>query len=206
MGSGDCLVHYRNLFGSRRGHLLVSENSSQIKMKRKSIVPSILVFAFHTLTVYICALFLAPWLVARWFLWIVPVLQIRTNIPPGDWYLQHFELINIILALILGYISAKQHHPFVTLAWLVPTVALMYKLIQYQHVSVLSGSSVEALTYFFEIPQAMPSHTNPSVSDPVRVLAQMTITAPFYSGLGYSLGGLVSRLKVLTSSGKGMHN
>jgi hypothetical protein len=39
---------------------------------------------------------------------------------------------------------------------------------------------------------------NPLASDPVRVLAQMTITAPFYAGIAYSLGALASKHQLLT--------
>jgi hypothetical protein len=33
---------------------------------------------------------------------------------------------------------------------------------------------------------------------PVRVLAQMTITAPFYAGVGYSLGAWITQQRLIT--------
>jgi len=43
----------------------------------------------------------------------------------------------------------------------------------------------------------MPTFANPLASDPVRVLAQISITAPFYAGVAYSLGALVSKHQLL---------
>jgi hypothetical protein len=55
-----------------------------------------------------------------------------------------------------------------------------------------------ALKYFFDIQKVMPTSANPDASDPVRVVAQMFVTAPFYAGVAYSVGALLSKHQVLT--------
>jgi hypothetical protein len=49
---------------------------------------------------------------------------------------------------------------------------------------------MSAFKYFFDIQQVMPTLENSLATDPVRVLAQMSVTAPSYAGLAYSLGEL----------------
>ena len=43
----------------------------------------------------------------------------------------------------------------------------------------------------------MPTFYDFRGSDPVRVAAQMTVVAPFYSGVAYSIGALTKKRKVL---------
>ncbi|MGB6675134.1 MAG: hypothetical protein WBE44_00450 [Terriglobales bacterium] len=165
-------------------------------------------FALHTAIVYTCALRVSGSLVARWFAWVAPILQISSSVPPRDWYLQHFELVTIIPALIAGYINLVRFVPAtvgrpiwdtrfdsaVTWAWSIPALVLSYKMLQYHAPSsVLFGTSMTAIKYFFDIQKVMPTWENPLASDPVRVAAQMLVTAPFYAGVAYSLGAFVSK-------------
>ncbi len=64
--------------------------------------------------------------------------------------------------------------------------------------SVLYGSSMTAMRYFFDIQKVMPTFSNPLASDPERVWAQMSVTAPFYAGVAYSLGVLASKHSLMT--------
>ena len=57
--------------------------------------------------------------------------------------------------------------------------------------SVLFGASMSAFSYFFDIQKVMPTLANPLVSDPIRVLRQLYLTAPFYAGVGFSVGSLL---------------
>ena len=156
---------------------------------------------------------LSQWLVFHWFGWVAPILQISTSIPATDWYLQHFELATILPALLVGYINVARFFPatvrsylhegqsgsIAAWAWSVPTVVLIYRMLMYHPPSsVLLGTSVTAIEYFFDIQKVMPTLANPLASDPVRVLAQMSITAPFYAGVAYSLGALASKHQLLT--------
>jgi hypothetical protein len=170
-------------------------------------------FALHTAIVYTCALHISMFLVGRWFAWVAPILQISSSVPPLDWYLQHFELVITVPAIIAGYINVVRFVPAVVgrpiwdnrfdsavpWAWSIPTLVLLYRMLQYEPPSsVLFGTSMTAIKYFFDIQKVMPTWANPLASDPVRVAAQMFVTAPFYAGVAYSLGALLSMHELLT--------
>jgi hypothetical protein len=53
------------------------------------------------------------------------------------------------------------------------------------------------MKYFFDIVKAMPTLQDPFASDPIRAWAQMSVTAPFYAGLTYSLGALASKYRAV---------
>lgn len=165
----------------------------------ESLIGPVPAFAMHTATIYVFAVHVSPWLVGRWFAWIVPMLQISTVTPAADWYLQHLEWVSIFPGVVVGYLVAQQADSVATWAWGIPTIVLAYKMLQYRHPSssVLVGTSMSACTYFFDILRIMPTMRYATPSDPIRVLAQMTITAPFYAGVAYSLGAWASKRKVL---------
>jgi hypothetical protein len=169
-------------------------------------------FLLNTIVVYACAVRLSPVLVGRWFAWVAPVIGSPSGIPATDWYLQHLEIVTIIPALVAGYLDLGRFLPTTigrsigewrsdtaaTWVWTVPSAALLYKMLVFQAPSsVLFGSSMTAWRYFFEIQRVMPTFRNPLASDPVRVLAQMYVTAPFYAGVAYSLGAVAERHRLL---------
>jgi hypothetical protein len=49
--------------------------------------------------VYVCAISTFPWLVGRWFAWVV---EPSNGIAPSDWFLRHLEVVCILPALALG--------------------------------------------------------------------------------------------------------
>lgn len=156
-------------------------------------------FALHTLSVYVCAVHLAPWLVGRWFAWGARALQISATITPADWYLQHLELVSIVPAMLVGYIAARQPGSVATWVWGIPTLVLAYGMLRYHAPSsVLLGNPMSAARYYFYIEHTMPTMMNPTASDPVRVLAQMTVTAPFYAGVAYSVGAWSAQRNLIT--------
>ena len=186
--------------------------------KRRSFFADAGRLAVHTLLVYVCALHLSGWLVSRWFVLIAPVLQISSSVRPEDWYLQHLELVTVVPALVVGYFNVFRFAPtwlgrpregnlsssVAPWACIVPTAILCYELITYRTPeSVLYYRSIyercmQAVRYFFVILPEAPKMWNLSASDPVRVFAQMTVTAPFYAGIAYSLGALASKYDLLT--------
>jgi hypothetical protein len=184
-------------------------------------VGSLVAFGIHTLFVYACAVHLSPWLVYHWFGWVAPILRISISIPATDWYLQHLESVTIIPAALVGCINASfvpftirnlirkgQDGPclqqqtrgdsMAMWAWVIPSLFLGYKMLLY-HVpsSVLYPNSMSATNYFFDIQKVMPTRENLFTIDPVRVLTQMTVTAPFYSGVAYGLGAWASKYQLL---------
>lgn len=160
-------------------------------------------FLLNTFVVYACAMHLSAMLVGRWFAWIAPIVGFPSGVAPAEWYLRHLELVTIIPALIAGYIDLGRFLPATvgkrigewrsgsagTWAWTVPSAVLVYRMLTlHTPSSVLLSSSMSAFKYFFDIQQVMPTLRNPLATDPVRAWAQMSVTAPFYAGLAYSLG------------------
>jgi hypothetical protein len=165
-------------------------------------------FLLNTVVIYIFALRVSPILVGRWFAWVAPMVGFPRNIPSTDWYLQHLEIVTILPALVAGYFDLGRMIPTAVgehiadwhsgsaavWAWTVPCTALVYNMLAFQPpTSVLLANSTSAFTYFFEIQRVMPTFANPLASDPVRVFAQMFVTAPFYAGVAYSLGALAEK-------------
>ena len=181
--------------------------------KSNSLLGLAAAFGIHTVVVYTSAVQLSPWLVFHWFGWVAPILQISINVPATDWYLQHLEIVSIVPAVILGYLNVTRFFP-VTIrsyigevpsdsialwAWCVPALVLSCKMLLYHAPSsVLYGTSMSAIKYFLDVQKSMPTMSNPFASDPIRVLEQMTVTAPFYAGIAYSFGALASKHQLLT--------
>lgn len=178
-----------------------------------SLLAGIATFAVDTLVVYILALRVSGTLVSLWFAWVPRLLQISTIVRPGDWFMQHLELMTIGPALVAGYIDVgrivpaflgglikeRRTNPAAILAWMIPTSVLIYKMLQYRSpASVLAGNSMPAFRYFFDIQRTMPTFAQLLAGDPVRLAQQMTVTAPFYAGSAYSLGALIHRYGILT--------
>jgi hypothetical protein len=166
--------------------------------KGKGNAPLVFVlFAAHTLSVYLCAVRLSPWLVGRWFAWIVPVIHVSPGAAAGSWYLWHLEWITIVPALAAGYVATRTISQVSAIwAWSIPAIVLSYKLLVFPaSYSVLSGTLMSPLRYYFDIQRVMPNRANFLSIDSARVLAQMTVTAPFYAGVAYSLGASIGRLQ-----------
>jgi hypothetical protein len=193
---------------------MVMAAPERITIEKKSWLGYVAAFILHTYVAYTCATHLSEWLVFHWFGWVVPIMHVFTRIPATDWYLQHFELMTIVPALLVGYLNVARflpntirtfmhegHHSIATWAWIFPTLVLLYRMLEYHSPSssVLYGSSItEVVRYFFDIVKVMPTWQNLLAGDPIRALAQMSVTAPFYAGVAYSLGALASKYQLLT--------
>jgi hypothetical protein len=152
----------------------------------------------HSFAVYLSAVHISPWLVSRWFAYVAPLLHVYIAIPPGDWYLRHFEIVTVVPAVLAGYIVARSPASVATWAWGLPSLVLLYQMVQYHEPSsVLVGSPMSAVRYFFDIQRSMPSIGNPTANDPARALAQLLTTAPFYAGVAYSLGAWSAKQKLI---------
>jgi hypothetical protein len=158
-------------------------------------------FALHTAAAAICGIHLGPWLLSRWYSWILPLTGRSSRFATGNDHLQNFELVSIVPALLIGYPLARRFGRFAAYAWILPTVVLVYKLLTFTepHVSVLASSSpMTRFEYFFSIQRTMPTFT-PGFGgvDPIRVAQQMTVVAPFYAGVAYSVGALAGKRQLL---------
>ena len=81
---------------------------------------------------------------------------------------------------------------------MIPAVVLLWRLVAFHAPSsVLYSRSLSALGYYFDIQHVMPTFSSPLASDPVRVWAQMSVTAPFYAGVAFSAGAVVWKRRLL---------
>ena len=152
-------------------------------------------FALHTAAAAICGVHLGPWLLSRWYVWMLPLTGRTIHIPTGNDHLQNFD------ALVVGYLVARRFGRFAAYAWVLPTVVLAYKLLTFTepYASVLAASgSMTRFKYFFVIQRRIPTFTAGFGGvDPIRIAVQMTVVAPFYSGLAYSVGALAGKRNLL---------
>jgi len=157
-------------------------------------------FAFHTTAATLCGVHFGPWLLSRWFVWILPIAGIGNGTSTGNDYLRHFELASIVPAFALGYVLSLYFPRLAIWAWVVPTVILLYKLLTFSDASasVLFSNPWSRFSYFFVIERSMPVFA-PGFGgvDPVRVAQQMVVVAPFYAGLAYSIGALAEKHNLL---------
>jgi hypothetical protein len=143
----------------------------------------------------VCGIHFAPWLLSRWFAWILPLTGISTVTSSADYWLQHLEIVSIVPALVAGYIACQYFPKLATSAWILPTTTLSYKLLTFTspHASVFAADHWSRFSYYFVIERMMPTLYNFRGSDPVRVAVQMTVVVPFYSGVAYSIGALLKQ-------------
>ncbi len=156
-------------------------------------------FALHTTAAAVCGVHFGPWLLSRWFVWILPLAGVPTGTLTADYYLQHFEVASIVPALVVGYVLSRHLPTLATCAWILPTVVLVYKLVTFTepYASILAPHSSTWFSYFFVIERSMPTFRDFSGADPIRVAAQVFVVAPFYAGLAYSIGALAGSHNLL---------
>ncbi len=82
-------------------------------------------FALHTTAAAVCGVYLGPWLLSRWFVWILPLAG-SVRAPTGTDYLQHFEVASVVPAFVVGYVLSLYFRRQATWAWIVPTGVLVY--------------------------------------------------------------------------------
>lgn len=148
----------------------------------------------HTIAVYLSALFICPRLVAIWFGWVFPLIRWHTVPRAADWYISHLLLTSVAPAAVVGYVAVRSRITGALWAWVVPSVVLLYSLLTLEARSSVFAPEVSRLHYYFATVSFMPSASDFAGSDPVRVLKQMTVTAPFYAGVGYTVGAALALL------------
>ena len=160
--------------------------------------------ALHTTAAAMCGIHFGPWLLSRWYVWILPLLGMSSHAPTGNDWLQHFELVSIVPAFVVGYLLSGHFKRSATSAWILPTAILAYELLRFvePRVSVLALHSSTRFQYFFVIQRTMPTFT-PGFGgvDPVRVALQMSVVAPFYAGLAYTAGALAATHRLFGRGG-----
>jgi len=162
--------------------------------------------ALHTTAAGLCATYLNVWLAGQMVHWILPLIGQPAPFHVMDFYLQHFELANVIPAFLLGCVIVRKFPGFSTWAWLVPTIVFLYKLVTFvePNVSLLApGDPWHRFSYYFVIERVAPTLKFTPTSfewggpDPVRVLEQINVVAPLYCGIAYTLGAFATKTKAL---------
>lgn len=158
--------------------------------------------ALHTTAVGLCTMYFNLWLAGYFARWIMPLLSETAPSRGLDFYLQHFEIANILPALLVGWAVAHKSPKLSTWAWLVPTLVILYKLLTFvdPNISVLSsGVQWKRFSYYFDIQRVAPTirftrHSFQLIGpDPARGLEQIDVVAPFYCGIAYSLGAFATK-------------
>ena len=110
------------------------------------------------------------------------------------------ELPSFCPAFLAGLINAKYKQKVAQFVWLVPTAILAYKLFTFSSASsVLQANGWPALHQYFGGDFLIPEFRDwndlwrmvESNSDMTRGMAQITFTAPFYAGIGYSVASWI---------------
>jgi len=100
-------------------------------------------FALHTTIAALCGIHFGPWLLSRWFAWILPLIGISSSgAPRADYWLQHLELVSIIPALVVGFIVSRYFEKSSSLAWILPTTILSYKLLTFTDTLLYSPPAI----------------------------------------------------------------
>ena len=158
-------------------------------------------FLVHLAVVYAIVNFCTPWLAGWTRGTLLPLLQKPTSSGRFEFLFTHIFAFSVIPAFLTGLINARFMHRAAQFVWLVPAVILAYKLITFPAASVLqSQSSTVFHQYFgggFLVPEFRDWHEFWSIvssnPDMTRGMAQLSFTAPFYAGVGYSTAAWIGR-------------
>lgn len=162
---------------------------------------SILWLLFDVAGIYAMARLGVPWLV-RSVRYIMPRLLGHDSTFSGMQFLfSHLLALSFLPGLVIGLVNGNFRRKLAIFVWIVPAAVLAYKLLTFSSsVSVLDHSqSFAVLQHFFGSDLAVPEgHTSQSFllsasyQDVQRALDQFQFTAPFYVGVGYSIGIWIS--------------
>lgn len=162
-------------------------------------------FLLDTFLVYQCAWRVPSILVRLWLAWLAPIFGAPSNVAPLGLHLRYLALMTITTSLIAGYIDLGRFLPALvgkqiaerrsssagTWMWIIPTIILLYGMLQFRASSSVLGPSMSAFRYFFDTRQLMAGLGNSLASDwATRVRTEIQVTAPFYAGTAYSFGAL----------------
>jgi hypothetical protein len=118
-----------------------------------------------------------------------------------EFLFSHVLAFSFVPAFLAGLANARFKHQVAEFIWVVPTVVLAYKLATFStSTSVLASQSSSAFHQYFSGGFLIPEYWNwqdfwrivGSNPDMTRGMAQLKFTAPFYAGVGYSLGAWLS--------------
>jgi len=169
---------------------------------KTAVLLQIVWFLLHLVAVYAIVKFCTAWLAGWTRGTLFPLLQIRTTSSSHfEFLFSHLLAFSFLPAFLVGLINSRFKHKVAQFVWLVPAVILAYKLAIFPAPSVLQGQFSAAFhQYFgggFVIREFRDWHDFWSIVDSnrdmTRGMAQLTFTAPFYAGVGYSVAAWIGR-------------
>jgi len=161
-------------------------------------------FLPHVVLVYaivnFCTVPLASWTGGR----LLPFLHHPTSSSSFEFLFSHIFAFSFIPAFLSGVFATRFKHNVAQFVWFVPACVLLYKFVTYQSPSVLQSHFSAAFHEYFSGGFLIGEYRNwhefwaivGSNPDMMRGMAQLTFTAPFYAGVGYSMAALVRPLLV----------
>jgi hypothetical protein len=165
-------------------------------------VRQLLWFVPHLAAVYIIVNSCTPWLAGWTRGKLLPLLGIpTTSSSQFEFLFSHLLAFSFIPAFLGGLTNVRFKHRVAEFVWVVPAVVLAYKLATFSaSTSVLASQPFPAFHQYFEGGFLIPEYRDwrefweimRSNPDMMRGMAQTSYTAPFYAGVGYSLGAWIS--------------
>jgi hypothetical protein len=159
-------------------------------------------FLLHVAVVYALVNFWTARLAGWTRGWLLPVLQRPTSSSSFQFLFSHIFAFSFIPAFLIGLVNARWRHKVAHFVWVVPAVILAYKFVTFPAPSVLQSHSHFSAAfhqYFggaFVIREFSDWEDLWSLvggnADMSRGMAQLKFTAPFYAGVGYSVGAWIS--------------
>lgn len=160
---------------------------------------NVLYIALEVFGAYALARLAAPWLAGIIKHQLLPLSGRSIEGTTFEFLFSHLFALCFLPALVIGLVNGNFRDRSAALVWIFPAAVLLYKLLTFSESgSVLEqGRTWNALRYYFGagfyIPEVPHWEGLSSFSAGARRgLMQMWHTAPFYAGLGYSLGVWIS--------------
>lgn len=153
----------------------------------------------HLAVVYAIVKFCTPWLAGWTRGWLLPFLERPTSSGSFEFLFSHLLAFSFVPAFLAGLINTRFKHKAAQFVWGVSAAVLAYKLIVFPvTTSVLARESGAAFHYYFAGEFLIPEYHNwaefrdiAGSFDMMRGMAQLSFTAPFYAGVGYSLAAWI---------------
>jgi hypothetical protein len=178
------------------------ELRQQTPSRKTAAGSQILWFFPHVAAVYLIVHFCTPWLAAWTRGTLLPLLQMPSNSSSGfEFFFSHLFVFSFVPAFLAGLVNARFKHTVAEFVWVVPTAILAYKLITFPAVaSVFQSPSSSAFHQYFGGGFLIAEYRDwddfwrivRSNPDMMRGMAQVSFTAPFYAGVGYSVAAWIS--------------
>ena len=156
-------------------------------------------FFLHLAVVYAIVNFGTPWLAGWTRGRLLPLILGRTpSSSQFEFLSSHLLAFSFVPAFLTALVNARFKHRVAQFVWLVPTAILAYKFATFPAPSVLQNQLSASFHQYFEggfligefrsWDDLRSLYSNP---DMARCIAQFFYTAPFYAGVGYSLGAWI---------------